>query len=413
MARGRFWRGAAACLGFLFVGGCASSGGPSLDTLSQEVNRLQADASTLAKDQTSQKYLATSRTLETSSTEQKKNDLAVQDMMEAEGAARTSLMAAVAGAREVEAKECRSEADRARREWQDSLQMLANVEDTAGRKARGVERKAPPLPDPDTLPPLPPSPTGSTLDTTSVLRSLEGWAEAGRQGGVPVADLENRALPHLAIARNPKTDPALRDYHLRMADWATTELAYRVRAEAARRLCRTDSEAALQFNGNRDKALWAMVDLERGLKERTASREQDLYRSLQQFEGKFASLHQTARGTILSLSDILFDTGKAALRTEARINLAKVSVVLQQFPEMRIRIEGHTDNVGSEEFNMKLSQARAQTVFDFLVEQDVDGNRMMTEGFGLSQPVAPNDTPEGRQQNRRVDLVIAEEDGGQ
>jgi outer membrane protein OmpA-like peptidoglycan-associated protein len=413
MARGRFWRRAATGLGLLLVTGCASSGGPDLDTLAQEVNRLQADAAGLAKDPASQEYLETSRSLEVKSEEQKNDDLAVQDMMEAEGAARTSLTAAVAGAREAEGKACRKVAEQARRGWMDSLQMLANVEETAARKARGVDRKVPPLPDPDSLPTLPPSPTGSSLDTTAVEKSLEAWTAAGRGEGVPVADIENRALPHLTVALDPKTDPALRDFHLRMTAWATTELAYRVRAESARRFCAAVTATALQFDANRDKALWAMVDLERGLKERTASREQELYRSLQQFEGKFASLHQTARGTILSLSDILFDTGKAALRAEARINLAKVSVVLQQFPEMRIRIEGHTDNVGSEEYNMKLSQARAQSVFDFLVEQDVDGNRMMTEGFGLSQPVAPNDTAEGRQQNRRVDLVIAEEGGGQ
>lgn len=394
---------------FPIAAGCASSGGPDLNTLSEEVIRLQSDASTLAKDKTSQGLLEESRSLRSRSEAAGKGEAALRDMMEAEAAARAALAAAVAGVRETDAKSCREEAEKARREYMDSLQMLANVEETAGRKARGVERDVPPLPDPTSFPSLPPDPDGASLDTTAVGAGLEAWTEAGRKLGVPVADIENRAIPRLTRARDPKTKPEDREYDLRMATWATLELAYRVRAADAVRACRVYGNEALFYSAARDKALWAMVDLERGLKERTASREQELYRSLQQFEGKFASLHQTARGTILSLSDILFDTGKSSLRTEARINLAKVSVVLEQFSEMRIRIEGHTDNVGGEDYNMKLSQARAQSVYDFLVEQGVDGNRMVTEGFGFANPVASNDTSEGRQQNRRVDLVIAEE----
>jgi outer membrane protein OmpA-like peptidoglycan-associated protein len=145
-------------------------------------------------------------------------------------------------------------------------------------------------------------------------------------------------------------------------------------------------------------------------RQRLADREQSLYESLRQFEGKFASIRREARGTIMSLSDILFDFGKSNLRREAELNLAKVAVILLQYPEMKIQVEGHTDNVGSEEFNQKLSERRAAAVHDFLVSQGVIADRMTTQGFGLSQPVASNETAEGRQKNRRVDLVIREGD---
>ena len=86
----------------------------------------------------------------------------------------------------------------------------------------------------------------------------------------------------------------------------------------------------------------------------------------------------------------------------------RVATILNQFPEMKIRVEGHTDNIGRAEYNLELSQRRAQAVHDFLDAQGVAAARMSVEGFGLTRPVADNDTPEGRQRNRRVDLVIEE-----
>ncbi len=142
---------------------------------------------------------------------------------------------------------------------------------------------------------------------------------------------------------------------------------------------------------------------------RMEDRQSQLYGSLKQFEGKFASIRREARGTIMSLSDILFDFDRATLRRDAELNLAKVAVILDQFPEMHITVEGHTDNVGAEEYNLKLSERRAQAVRDFLVSQGVEAARLDTRGYGMSQPVASNETAEGRQKNRRVDLVIAEE----
>ena len=127
-------------------------------------------------------------------------------------------------------------------------------------------------------------------------------------------------------------------------------------------------------------------------------------------EGKFASIHREARGTIVSLADILFDFNKATLRRNVEFNLVKISTILNQFGEMGILIEGHTDSIGTEEYNLDLSRRRARAVFEFLVSQGVDENRLSSEGYGESRPVADNSTDEGRQKNRRVDLVI--QDGG-
>jgi OOP family OmpA-OmpF porin len=108
----------------------------------------------------------------------------------------------------------------------------------------------------------------------------------------------------------------------------------------------------------------------------------------------------------VSLADILFDFDKATLRRDVEFNLVKIATILNQFPEMKIVIEGHTDSVGTEEYNLGLSQRRAKAVFEFLISQGVAEERMSWEGYGESRPVADNDTEEGRQRNRRVDLVI-------
>ncbi|MGH9675703.1 MAG: OmpA family protein, partial [Candidatus Acidiferrum sp.] len=114
----------------------------------------------------------------------------------------------------------------------------------------------------------------------------------------------------------------------------------------------------------------------------------------------------SARGLIVNMSDVLFDTGSATLKPGAREKLAKISGILLAHPGLSLEIEGHTDSVGSDEFNQQLSERRADAVRDFLAEQGVPGSAITAKGFGKTQPVASNDTPEGRQRNRRVELVV-------
>ena len=114
----------------------------------------------------------------------------------------------------------------------------------------------------------------------------------------------------------------------------------------------------------------------------------------------------SARGLIVNMSDVLFDTGSYTLKPGAREKLAKISGIVLAHPGLLLQIEGHTDSVGGDEFNQQLSERRAGSVRDFLAEQGVSPSSITAHGFGKTQPVASNDTAEGRQRNRRVELVV-------
>jgi outer membrane protein OmpA-like peptidoglycan-associated protein len=117
----------------------------------------------------------------------------------------------------------------------------------------------------------------------------------------------------------------------------------------------------------------------------------------------------TARGLIANMSDVLFKTGSYELLGGARERLAKVSGIVLAYPGLHLEVEGHTDSVGGDDYNMQLSQHRAQAVRDYLVQQGIPDSTIVFRGFGKTRPVASNDTPEGRQQNRRVELVLSGE----
>jgi len=115
----------------------------------------------------------------------------------------------------------------------------------------------------------------------------------------------------------------------------------------------------------------------------------------------------TARGLIVSMSDVLFDTGQYSLKPGAREKLAKVAGILLAYPGLNIAVGGYTDNVGGDEMNQKLSENRATSVRDYLVQEGVITNSVSARGFGNTLPVASNDSSAGRQQNRRVELLVS------
>jgi len=117
----------------------------------------------------------------------------------------------------------------------------------------------------------------------------------------------------------------------------------------------------------------------------------------------------SARGLIVSMSDVLFDTGKYSLKAGAREKLAKVAGILLAYPGLNIEVGGYTDNVGGDAMNQKLSENRATSVRDYLVQQGVASNSVSTKGFGNTSPVASNNNSAGRQQNRRVELLVSGE----
>jgi outer membrane protein OmpA-like peptidoglycan-associated protein len=115
----------------------------------------------------------------------------------------------------------------------------------------------------------------------------------------------------------------------------------------------------------------------------------------------------TARGLIVNMSDVLFDTGKFSLLPGAREKLAKVAGILLSHPELALAVEGHTDSVGGDDYNQNLSEQRGATVRDYLIKEGIAQGSVTSRGFGKDQPVASNETAAGRQQNRRVELVIS------
>jgi outer membrane protein OmpA-like peptidoglycan-associated protein len=118
---------------------------------------------------------------------------------------------------------------------------------------------------------------------------------------------------------------------------------------------------------------------------------------------------QTDRGLVLTVGDVLFDAGKAELGPGAQRSIDKLADFLKAYPKRTVLIEGHTDNTGDEDFNVKLSQQRADAVRDKLVAKGIAPQRIRTKGYGPKFPVVDNNTPAGRQQNRRVEVVVLNE----
>ncbi len=176
-------------------------------------------------------------------------------------------------------------------------------------------------------------------------------------------------------------------------------------AEKARNNAQQQQEVA-EANSDRDRAAAASSDaqLQQAIQDREALR----VRLLQQFN-LILETRDTARGLVVNMSDVLFDTGKYTLRPLAREKLAKISGIVLAYPSLKLAIEGNTDSVGTELFNQELSEQRAEGVRNYLTQQGIPESSTTATGFGETRPIASNDTAEGRQQNRRVELVVSGE----
>jgi outer membrane protein OmpA-like peptidoglycan-associated protein len=115
----------------------------------------------------------------------------------------------------------------------------------------------------------------------------------------------------------------------------------------------------------------------------------------------------TVRGLIVNMPDVLFDFDKYTLKPEARERLAKISGVVLAYPDLKLEVDGFTDSIGSDEYNQTLSKKRAESVRDYLVSSGVSMNNVSAAGMGKADPVADNSSPEGRRQNRRVELIVS------
>jgi outer membrane protein OmpA-like peptidoglycan-associated protein len=173
------------------------------------------------------------------------------------------------------------------------------------------------------------------------------------------------------------------------------------RAEAERAKAEADAARA-QAAQEAEKARLAAEEAQR-LRAQAETQKNSI---LQQLNAVLET-RETARGLIMNMSDVLFDFGKYTLKPEAREKLAKVSGILLGHPGLTLQVEGYTDNVGSDEFNQKLSEQRANGVRDYLISQGISENSVSAHGLGKSNPIAPNETAQGRAQNRRVQIVVS------
>jgi outer membrane protein OmpA-like peptidoglycan-associated protein len=160
----------------------------------------------------------------------------------------------------------------------------------------------------------------------------------------------------------------------------------------------------LEADRARSDAAVARADAASARDEVAASRatRMDLQRQIAELNAR-----ETDRGLVVTLGDLLFATGKSNLTGGSGPNLDKLAAFLGEYPDRTVLIEGHTDSVGSEESNQLLSQRRAESVRSYLVNRGVSANRLTTAGLGQGSPVASNDTATGRQQNRRVEVIIS------
>lgn len=176
-------------------------------------------------------------------------------------------------------------------------------------------------------------------------------------------------------------------------------------AEAARRKAEEAEQARLSAE-KAQQELTARLDRERQAAEQERA---EMRRRLQEQLNVILETRDSARGLIVNMSDVLFEFGKSDLRPGAREKLAKIAGVLLAHPDLRLEVEGHTDSVGSDEFNQTLSEKRAEAVRGYLTQQGVQTNNVVARGFGESKPVASNGDAAGRQQNRRVEIVVSGE----
>jgi len=165
-------------------------------------------------------------------------------------------------------------------------------------------------------------------------------------------------------------------------------------------------QASAEADSDRNRAAAASSDLR--AQDAVRDREELRAKLLQQFN-LILETRDTARGLVVNMSDVLFDSGQYTLRPLAREKLAKISGIVLAYPTLMLAVEGNTDSVGTEEFNQTLSERRAESVRGYLTKQGVPESSTTAAGFGKTRPIASNDTSDGRQQNRRVELIVSGE----
>jgi outer membrane protein OmpA-like peptidoglycan-associated protein len=221
---------------------------------------------------------------------------------------------------------------------------------------------------------------------------------------------QERAAAEQALARTAQERTAAEQALARSAREKAEADAARAAAERARSEAEQATQTLAQQKAQADaarqaseaEAARARSDAQQAEHDKAALRER-----LRQQLNVILQTRESARGLIVNMSDVLFDSGKATLRPGAREKLAKVAGIVLAYPGLSLEVEGHTDSVGAADYNLDLSERRANTVRAFLSQQGVSAASIVARGFGKEQPVATNGTAAGRQQNRRVELIVS------
>lgn len=219
------------------------------------------------------------------------------------------------------------------------------------------------------------------------------------------AEAEAKAAAEAAEAKRKADEEARRQAELSAAREA------QMKAEAAAKEAQMKAEAeiaAAKAKAEQDAAR-AREDAAKADAERARQAAAELRAQLLDQFNRILETRDTPRGLVITMADVLFDTGKYDLRTGTREQLAKISGIVLAHPGLTLDVEGHTDSTGSDEFNQRLSEQRAATVREYFIDQRLTNDTITARGFGKTMPVASNDTSAGRQKNRRVELIVGGE----
>lgn len=239
----------------------------------------------------------------------------------------------------------------------------------------------------------------------SITKEREEAEQAARDASAArEADARRRAAEEAQRRAAAEADAATAERQKRDAELAMNEAKEAQRQADLARQAALAEEAKLAAEKSAAEAAKSQAEAARNSAERDA---QALRERLKDQLNMILATRDTARGLIVNMSDVLFDFDKATLKPEFKEKLARISGILLAYPSLHLSVEGHTDSIGSDDYNQKLSERRADAVRDYLVTNSINPNNIIAKGMGKTDPVASNDTAAGRQQNRRVEMVVS------
>lgn len=226
-------------------------------------------------------------------------------------------------------------------------------------------------------------------------------AELDRAAKLLKQEAETKEVEHVAYLAQQRTAIARETAKIKLSEQA-------VEAASAERNAVLLEARTREADRAMHQAQSMMTEAEKARAEALAAEER-----ARKLEAQIKELQatQSERGLVITLGDVLFDTNKSELRPGAYFTIDKLAAFLAEYPERKALIEGFTDSTGTVEYNQRLSERRAESVRNALMARGIDAGRLMTRGYGVAFPVASNETAEGRQRNRRVEVIISDESG--